>query len=284
MVGGFGATMMLHATIAALSEMILKSCTSDCPPVVDVLVQSPYYNAYPDLVGLVKTARWNTSADPSSSFTIEILTYPNNPNGVRRNPLVKNEQHVIRDMVYYWPMYTETSLTVSQPIMIFSSSKHEGLAGTRFGWGLYEDLDLAQGVATVIDSLVLGLSIDVELRVLASIQAIIGEKVGPSGMLPFHEAGRAALQARFSQLSEVLTCAVLTNYPSSSHGAYAWVQCKDGVDCSVFFSEVNLVPELGTLFGSTNQYARLSMLLPDAEFEILIQKVKVLCGSKISNE
>jgi hypothetical protein len=74
MVGGFGATMMLHATIAALSEMILKSCTSDCPPVVDVLVQSPYYNAYPDLVGLVKTARWNTSADPSSSFTIEILT------------------------------------------------------------------------------------------------------------------------------------------------------------------------------------------------------------------
>ena len=48
------------------------------------------------------------------------LSYPNNPNGVKRNPLVKNPDHVIRDMVYYWPMYTDTSLTISEPIMIFS--------------------------------------------------------------------------------------------------------------------------------------------------------------------
>ena len=124
-------------------------------------------------------------------------SYPNNPNGVRRNPLVKNANHVIRDMVYYWPMYTDVNITVSEPIMIFSrfvlhccliiseylalpmpiifcSSKHEGLAGTRFGWGFYEDLSLAQTVAQVVDIFTLGLSIDVELRVLASIQAILG--------------------------------------------------------------------------------------------------------------
>ena len=47
-------------------------------------------------------------------------SYPNNPNGVHRNPLVKNQQHVIRDMVYYWPMYTDIDLMISQPIMIFS--------------------------------------------------------------------------------------------------------------------------------------------------------------------
>lgn len=55
------------------------------------------------------------------------------------------------------------------------SSKHDGLAGTRFGWGLYEDSDLAMNVAAVIDTIVLGLSIDVELRVLASLQAILGK-------------------------------------------------------------------------------------------------------------
>lgn len=38
-------------------------------------MQPPYYDNYPDLVGLVKTARWNASADPESPYTIEILTY-----------------------------------------------------------------------------------------------------------------------------------------------------------------------------------------------------------------
>lgn len=59
-------------------------------------------------------------------------------------------------------------------ILLHCSSKHEGLAGSRFGWGLYENTELAENVAEVVDILTLGLSIDVELRVLASIQAIIG--------------------------------------------------------------------------------------------------------------
>ena len=107
---------------------------------------------------------------------------------------MKNPNHVIRDMVYYWPMYTDTNLVMSEPIMIFSrlycfhqwryipcsnrvfvcSSKHEGLAGSRFGWGLYEDSELAQDVAMAVDIFTLGLSIDVELRIVTIIQAIIG--------------------------------------------------------------------------------------------------------------
>ena len=59
-------------------------------------------------------------------------------------------------------------------VVVYFSSKHEGLAGTRFGWGLYEDSQLSQRVASVIEALVLGLSIDAELRVLASLDAILG--------------------------------------------------------------------------------------------------------------
>lgn len=88
-----------------------------------------------------------------------------------------------------------------------------------------------------------------------------GEKVGPSGLLPFHEAGRTAMQSHFAQLSDVMTCATLTNYPSSSPGAYAWVQCKDGKDCLEFFKKINLTPEPGALFGSTNQCKMSSVLL-----------------------
>ena len=55
------------------------------------------------------------------------------------------------------------------------SSKHEGLAGSRFGWGLFRDAGLAHKVSAAVDTLVLGLSVDAELRVLSSLQAILSE-------------------------------------------------------------------------------------------------------------
>lgn len=55
------------------------------------------------------------------NFTMILLSsYPNNPNGVKREPLTTIPGRVIMDMVYYWPMYTEIDQTMDKPIMIFS--------------------------------------------------------------------------------------------------------------------------------------------------------------------
>lgn len=81
----------------------------------------------------------------------------------------------------------------------------------------------------------------------------VGETPGPSGMLPFHEAGRTAMLSHFTQPYDALTCAKLTNFPSSSHGAYAWVQCEGTGSCFDFFRQVNLTLEAGTGFGGTDQ-------------------------------
>jgi len=91
------------------------------------------------------------------------------------------------------------------------------------------------------------------LDVLCWCSSNAGESPGPSGMLPFHEAGRTAMLSHFTQLSNVLTCAKLTNFPSPAHGAYAWVQCEGTGSCYDFFRQVNLTLEAGTGFGSTNQ-------------------------------
>ena len=73
-------------------------------------------------------------------------------------------------------MIVDTHIDISDFVSLSScSSKHGGLAGSRFGWGLYEDPMLAANVTNVIDTLVLGLSIDVELRVLASMQAVLSK-------------------------------------------------------------------------------------------------------------
>ena len=57
---------------------ILQKCVNagrtDCPPAVDVFVQTPFYSGYPSLVEYISTANWNPRANISSEFTIEIVT------------------------------------------------------------------------------------------------------------------------------------------------------------------------------------------------------------------
>lgn len=56
-----------------------------------------------------------------------------------------------------------------------SSSKHDGLAGTRFGWGLVRDAELAKKMWTAVMAVSLSSSVDIELRVMNSMQAILSE-------------------------------------------------------------------------------------------------------------
>ena len=56
------------------------------------------------------------------------------------------------------------------------SSKHDGLAGTRFGWGLIKDSKLAQRMWAVVSAITLSTSIDIELRVLNSMRAILSKQ------------------------------------------------------------------------------------------------------------
>lgn len=76
LVTGFGATMVLNMAIGVLSRKILADCSQDCPSKVDVFAQTPYYMAYSDLSELKSgaTAQWNANADPTSPWTIEIVT------------------------------------------------------------------------------------------------------------------------------------------------------------------------------------------------------------------
>ena len=49
-----------------------------------------------------------------------VSSYPNNPTGEKRAPLVKDPSRVVRDMVYYWPMYSKIDMKLSEDVMIFS--------------------------------------------------------------------------------------------------------------------------------------------------------------------
>ena len=53
-------------------------------------------------------------------MSILVSRYPNNPTGEKKDPLVKDPSRVVRDMVYYWLMYSKIDMKLSEDIMIFS--------------------------------------------------------------------------------------------------------------------------------------------------------------------
>ena len=54
-----------------------------------------------------------------------------------------------------------------------NSSKNDGLAGTRFGWGLVRNPILADSMSDVASSIVIAQSADIELRVLSSLETTL---------------------------------------------------------------------------------------------------------------
>ena len=55
------------------------------------------------------------------------------------------------------------------------SSKHGGLAGTRFGWGFVQDKAVADAMIQVVEGIMLSYSIDAQLRVLSGLKVVLGE-------------------------------------------------------------------------------------------------------------
>jgi len=61
--------------------------------------------------------------------------------------------------------------------MIFSASKHCGLAGTRFGWGLFKDAKLADQVDEIIFGTIIAVSEDSMLRTYNTINQVLSKSI-----------------------------------------------------------------------------------------------------------
>ena len=60
--------------------------------------------------------------------------------------------------------------------MIFSASKHCGLAGTRFGWGLFRNQELANQITKIVTGTIVAVSEDSMLRAYNTINQVLSKQ------------------------------------------------------------------------------------------------------------
>lgn len=168
---------------------------------------------YPGIADLLKSGLFHWAGDASafegggnSSF-IEIVCSPNNPDGAIRHAVLGTQGGKrVHDLAYYWPQYTPMRGLADEDIMLFTVSKATGHAGTRIGWALVRDADIARRMVKFIEMNSIGVSKDSQIRAARILQVIsdgyeLPDSKGPGRLFHF---SRRLLSDRWQRLRQAV--------------------------------------------------------------------------------
>ena len=242
--------------------------------------QTPYYDGYPTpstagFSGLQFSAATNLSA---SDNIIEMLAFPNNPDGAFRSPFYnESSTRVIHDMVYYWPHLIPESqgAQLDFDVMFFSMSKLSGHAGSRFGWALVQDAVFAAKMQEWIAKNSIHVSVDSSHRAFIILQHLADPSFGPT----FFSTMRNAFENRWALLEEQFFNQTTRFTQLSRRGTfYPWVRCNRPTekDCAAVFASVGIEVIPGTAYGAGSEYVRMEMVQYSPVFELMLKRLSKL--------
>ncbi|XP_028769387.1 L-tryptophan--pyruvate aminotransferase 1-like [Neltuma alba] len=292
---GNGSTQLFQASLFALSS----SSSSHSPNPINVVAASPYYSGYPDETDLVRSSLYKWSGDAKeydkSEAYIEIVTSPNNPDGSIRTPVVSNRRGVegklIHDLAYYWPQYTPITHKADQDLMLFTFSKCTGHSGSRIGWAIVKDIDMAKKMTTFVVLNSIGVSKESQTRAAKIMEVLCNSyenfKLGSKNSELFFEYSKCLIKERWGKLREVIKQSdyfILPNFPkaycnftnesSETYPAFAWLMHKKDEDGVGYLEKkLKVLARSGNRFGSGPRCARINMLSRDEDFDEFLRRL-----------
>uniref|UniRef100_A0ACD5W1E2 Uncharacterized protein n=1 Tax=Avena sativa TaxID=4498 RepID=A0ACD5W1E2_AVESA len=293
LVVGNGATQLFQAAMYALSP-----AGADRP--VGVVSAAPYYSSYPPQTDLLLSGyyRWAGDANAldvdganNNDGHIELVCSPNNPDGAVREAALSGGK-AVHDLVYYWPQYTPITGAAAHDVMLFTMSKITGHAGSRLGWALVRDRDVAKKMVYFLGRSSIGVSKDSQLRA-AKILAVVSDAYDGEDetRLRLFDFARRRMAERWGRLRAAVAASGAFSLPEETTGycnftrqtvaaypAFAWLRCeREGVeDCAEFLRGHRIVARGGEQFGGEARCARVNMLDRDRVFDVLIQRISSL--------
>ncbi|KAK9108154.1 hypothetical protein Syun_024165 [Stephania yunnanensis] len=286
---GTGSTQLFQAALYALSP-------SDASEPTSVVSAAPFYSSYPSITDYLKSGLYKWAGDAHTFEKkgpyIELVTSPNNPDGYVRKAVINRTGGIlVHDLAYYWPQYTPITSQADHDLMLFTVSKSTGHAGTRIGWALVRDKEVARRMTKFIELNTIGVSKDSQLRA-AKILETVSDSCGHSDDSDhpaenFFEFGRRQMTKRWEQLRDAVVKSGMFSLPKFTndfcnhtgqtiepHPAFAWLKCEGGIeDCESFLRGHKILTRSGRHFGVDSTYVRISMLDRDETFNLFLERL-----------
>ncbi|KAL1568249.1 Tryptophan aminotransferase-related protein 2 [Salvia divinorum] len=292
---GTGSTQLFQAVLYAVSP------TNASEP-VSVVSAAPFYSSYPQITDFLRSGLYKWAGDArefkSDVPYIELVTSPNNPDGLSRAAVVNQDRGVlVHDLAYYWPQYTSiSSPPEDHDIMLFTVSKSTGHAGTRLGWALVKDEETARKMTDFIVLSTIGVSKESQLRAAKILQVISDsheQRGGFDAGEAFFEHNYHLMAKRWKQLRAAVEKSKLFSLPEFPHGkcefsgrtfasqpAFAWLKCEgETEDCEGFLRGHKVLTRSGKHFGESTKHVRISMLPRDEVFDQFTERLASITSS-----
>ena len=286
---GAGSTALIPAAIYGLLQAQGTSA-------VAMHAHAPYYAGYRYIAELFPGWSWLGGSRAEQKCTtnksvpvVELITTPNNPDGQVRYTSDSVSMQIV-DHAYYWPTFTGIDHATSYSnttVSLFTLSKLTGHASTRIGWALTSSEEVAKAMEKWTFYTQIALSTDAQLKAITIMAHLVKNHKA------FFSSSRARMQERWKRLRTMfnniskwqldktafdattndLYASMPNLHPSP---AYAWLRHRDkGTACAIL-GEANIRSACGSNYGSADSYARLSLLMRDHEFELLLEKLSHL--------
>ncbi|KAK7842225.1 l-tryptophan--pyruvate aminotransferase 1 [Quercus suber] len=236
---------------------------------------------------------------------IEVVNSPNNPDGTLREAVVMNRTgngngKLIYDFAYYWPQFTAITGAADYDNMLFTISKCTGHAGSRIGWALVKDKDIAKKMIEYITISSIGVSKESQFRAAKIIEVVCNgiQNVGSVKSENFFKYARNILSKRWQKLRETIQNSehlILSKYPqqhclfsgklTETLSAYAWLESKDDTqDCNEFLRGLKIIGKSGKICGAHQKFARINLMCREEEFSQFIERLSATRGKGIIND
>ncbi|GAB2280497.1 hypothetical protein Dimus_015124 [Dionaea muscipula] len=299
---GTGSSQLYQAALYALS-LTLQLSSDDADPApapVNVVSAAPYYSSYPVLADFLRSGRYKWAGDANAFGTggpfIEVICSPCNPDGARHEPVVVSrggeQGKLIHDLAYYWPQYTPITEPADHDLMLFTMSKCTGHAGSRIGWALVRDEEVAKKMIKFVELNTIGTSKEAELRAAKILQKICDDYQDhdpPSSSERFFEHGHRVMAERWQKLRDAMErngAFTLKQYPNKycqfmgkmteAHPAFAWLESKKAEEedgAQLLRKKFNVTGRRGVQFGVDKRYVRVSMVDADQSFDTFVRRL-----------
>lgn len=288
---GTGSTQLFMAALYALSP-------SGSGDPISVVSTAPYYSSYPAVTDFLRSGLFRWAGDANSfkgDEYIELVCSPNNPDGALRDAVLRSEAgKTVHDLAYYWPQYTPITAEAAHDIMLFTVSKSTGHAGTRIGWALVKDREVAKRMTKFVELNTIGVSKDSQMRAAKVLSAVSDGYDMGSGSRHRHrlfDFGRRKMVERWAMLRAAAAASGIFSLPEETSGhcsfsndtaannpAFAWLRCdrEDVEDCAGFLRGHKVLTRSGSQFGADPRYVRVSMLDRDDAYGIFVTRLASL--------
>ncbi|XP_019052363.1 PREDICTED: tryptophan aminotransferase-related protein 2 isoform X2 [Nelumbo nucifera] len=281
---GTGSTQLFQAALYALSS-------PDSAEPINVVSAVPYYSSYQAVTDFLRSGLYRWAGDAykykGDQPYIELVTSPNNPDGFIREAVINGSGgKLIHDLAYYWPHYTPITTPADHDLMLFTVSKCTGHAGSRIGWALVKDKEVAKKMTKFIELNTIGVSKDSQLRAAKILKAVSDSC--RQDYDNFFDYGRGLMAKRWERLRSVIGrngLFSLPEYPmefcnffgelTEAHPAFAWLKSEEeeSKDTESFLRAHKILTRSGKHFGVDTTYLRISMLDREETFDLLLQRL-----------